>query len=1355
VTSSGTQERIAERYLVFECLGQGGMGSVYRVRDERTGRECALKQLSLKAGADPMVAELFEREFHTLAELAHPSIIEVYDYGIDGGRAYYTMELLAGQDLRSLGKLPWRNACEYLRDVASSLAILHSRRLLHCDVSPRNVQCTASGQAKLLDFGAMAPMGVAKRIVGTPPFIAPEMLNLQTLDGRTDLYAFGALAYLTLTGQLAYPARDVGQLRDLWRRPVPPPSQLVPEIPAALSELVIELIQISRNARPRSAGLVMERLCSIAGLPFEEAGEVASAYLATPSLVGRESQLAQARERLVSTLKGQGGLLLVAAASGGGRSRFLDACVLEAKLLGLQVIRIDKTDAERGTYGAASALCRQLFELAPQAARNAAQLHAAVLAHVVGAELAGAQPNPVPPERAQILAALRDFGLSCARSLRLFVAVDDAESIDEATAGMLVAFGQKASKRPLCLALTVNSDAEGSAALDILTSLATRIELPPLSEAETELLLGAIFGDAKHLLSVARRIHAIARGNLRATMQLATHLVTEGIARYAAGSFSLPEQLREQDLPSSLAAALASRIRGLDPDSIELARMLALTDPSELSATAYVELTSHGDRARTYRAIDHLVRVQVLERQAERYRLSDPTWAGVLTSGLRVEERLAAHARLAQVFEHTGTLTRRSFHLMESDQAEAAIRLMLAQFIKDPNEPKDPLADYVPGLIDQIERASIAAESLHLPAPLRVELKMKLCGASQFLGDVPRFLRNAPATLAELERDSGLADYNSLDPGLDSMARLTEALTRTQARYDATAADKRTLSPIEAIRELARCCAMFAGVGAISGDITVIDRIPTLAPFVPLSPAVGAIQQFIEFTRLLVQAREDEVREGLPAYVARLEQPDGAGLGHLYNKSLRLGSLYMLGLIEATEGIANAGDRVAAFESEAGYRLNAQRVHMACALMQGNIEAALSAQRSAEMVMLQDGQQQRYPGTTMRPEMLAFWLSEDVAGLKQLSERLGGMVANFPNWDPVLRVARALVRVLQGDAAGALPEIERALEVAKPLRSRDWASVAAAHVVVLSAVGRAEEALAIGRSYMQICAEKKIAGYRRIGQSTAEALLALKRGEEAAALADSLIEQALARGVRGLALGALYEVRARAATAVGDEDAFFDYCQRCAAEYQPDRNPAVAARYQRLVRDALGRRAVADTGALRLDLPPNADAGITTIYSRLLECDDSESRAQCVLTILAENTNAKEAYFYALRGGKAELVCALPERSAPDGLQTRVEEWLEAELETSEPHRSLPPSRGSLRTPANDLGTSVVSLRGDAAALHSILLYSKSSGQRTIVGVAALNLGLGAPKLPEAWLVEALATALLEHDDVDPATCII
>ena len=258
------------------------------------------------------------------------------------------MELLGGQDLRALGKIDWRQACELLRDVASSLALLHSRRLVHGDVSPRNVRCTIDGRAKLLDFGAMMPMGVAKRVVGTPPFIAPEMLQLQPLDGRTDLYCARRARLLPAHRQARVSgAQRAPAARSVAHAPLTPIA-IDPEIPLALSELVLELLQQNRNARPRSAGIAMERLCAIAALPFEEQADVAESYLTTPVLVGRETQLTTVHERLADAARGKAARVVARGPSGSGRSRFLDACVLDAKLLGCHVLRTDAGDAGAG-----------------------------------------------------------------------------------------------------------------------------------------------------------------------------------------------------------------------------------------------------------------------------------------------------------------------------------------------------------------------------------------------------------------------------------------------------------------------------------------------------------------------------------------------------------------------------------------------------------------------------------------------------------------------------------------------------------------------------------------------------------------------------------------------------------------------------------------------------------------------------------------------------------------------------------------------------------------------------------------------------------------------------------------------
>lgn len=187
-----TAVAIGGRYVVEDALGRGGMAAVYRVRDAKTGQRLALKRAWAR---DPVKARkrraLLEREFHTLGQLRHPRIIEVFDFGVDDDGPYYTMELLDGSDLSARAPLPWREACALLRDVCSSLALLHSRGYVHRDVSPLNVRCTADGRAKLIDFGAMAAMGVTTLTIGTPPCVPPEALARQALDARADLFALG------------------------------------------------------------------------------------------------------------------------------------------------------------------------------------------------------------------------------------------------------------------------------------------------------------------------------------------------------------------------------------------------------------------------------------------------------------------------------------------------------------------------------------------------------------------------------------------------------------------------------------------------------------------------------------------------------------------------------------------------------------------------------------------------------------------------------------------------------------------------------------------------------------------------------------------------------------------------------------------------------------------------------------------------------------------------------------------------------------------------------------------------------------------------------------------------------------
>src|SRR6185436_10875747 len=145
-------------------------------------------------------------------------------------------------------------------DIASSLALLHAHRLIHRDVSPRNVRATRAGRLKLFDFGTLTSFGVPADISGTPAFVPPEALNGGPLDHRADLYSLGCVLYWLLVGRDAFPARHFDELRSLLATSPRSPSNLTTGVPAELDALVMSMLSRDPLARPTSAGEVIARL---------------------------------------------------------------------------------------------------------------------------------------------------------------------------------------------------------------------------------------------------------------------------------------------------------------------------------------------------------------------------------------------------------------------------------------------------------------------------------------------------------------------------------------------------------------------------------------------------------------------------------------------------------------------------------------------------------------------------------------------------------------------------------------------------------------------------------------------------------------------------------------------------------------------------------------------------------------------------------------------------------------------------------------------------------------------------------------------------------------------------------------
>ncbi|HEX4351623.1 MAG TPA: AAA family ATPase, partial [Polyangiales bacterium] len=583
--------------------------------------------------------------------------------GVDEFGPYFTMELVAGRELSELAPFEWRVACRLAIDIASALSLLHSRRLVYRDLNPRNVYCIPNGSAKLLDFGATVSMGVSKQVVGTPAYCPPEVLDLQPLDGRTDLYALGATLYFMLTGRHAYVVNVFQQLRAAWPSRPARPSELVSDIPEALDALVMELLQLNPAARPLNATEVIEQLAVIAGHSVDEQLQVKQAYLSTPSLVGREPLLTRMRVKVERALLGRGNALLLNGSSGVGRTRLLGAAAIDAQLLGALVLRADRADATSGDYGVLRALAIQLLDKAPELAMDAASRNLILLGHVLPELLRDRDDitlerlDDVQRERGPVIAALRNWFYAVSDKRPLVVAVDDMHAIDEPSAAVLALCARDIDAHAMLILATADVDATAgpsSSALKLFASAASQVRVANLTALDTEQLLRSVFGDTPQLSAIAQKLYAIGDGNPRDTMRIAQYLVDRDLAQYRAGAWSMSANFDDADLPASMSQALRSQVDALSPRALELARAMSLSPDRGISFEECLGLCPAIDAKRVIDSLDELVASEIVDGSNDTYVVSHRGLRAAIEQGIDPDDRRRLHAALATLFERRG-----------------------------------------------------------------------------------------------------------------------------------------------------------------------------------------------------------------------------------------------------------------------------------------------------------------------------------------------------------------------------------------------------------------------------------------------------------------------------------------------------------------------------------------------------------------------------------------------------------------------------------------------------------------------------------------------------------------------------
>ena len=263
-----TERQLLDRYRILAQLGSGGMGVVYRARDEKLERDVAIKMLQPGLLTDQEGRERFRREARVLAKLNHSHIAAVYDVIESKGSDCIVMELVAGESLAAklrAGPLPIAEATSIAAQIAEALEEAHEQGIIHRDLKPGNVMITPKGQAKVLDFGLaklFAPLSTdpalslsdTRVVMGTPRYMSPEQALCRKLDARTDLWSLGVLFYESLTGATPFQgASNIAILNAVMTESFTPLREIRPDLPAFAGTIVTHALHKDPEQRYASA----------------------------------------------------------------------------------------------------------------------------------------------------------------------------------------------------------------------------------------------------------------------------------------------------------------------------------------------------------------------------------------------------------------------------------------------------------------------------------------------------------------------------------------------------------------------------------------------------------------------------------------------------------------------------------------------------------------------------------------------------------------------------------------------------------------------------------------------------------------------------------------------------------------------------------------------------------------------------------------------------------------------------------------------------------------------------------------------------------------------------------------------
>lgn len=282
------------RYQLETRQGSGGMAMVYRAHDLMLERTVAIKILRKSYANDPAFRERFRLEAKAAANLSHPNIATVHDFGLDSNQLFIVMEYIPGTDLKSMlkqkGRLPAGEAMALMSQACAGIGYAHRAGLVHCDIKPQNILITPDGRVKVVDFGiarALSSIREEERVEvvwGSPQYFSPEQAAGSAPSPSSDVYSLGIVLYEMLTGRVPFMAETPEELAQLHQESLPPsPRRLNPDIPPAVEKILLKVLAKEPTARYQTADQFGRVLTALEAQLGEAAVPVASPTASQPA----------------------------------------------------------------------------------------------------------------------------------------------------------------------------------------------------------------------------------------------------------------------------------------------------------------------------------------------------------------------------------------------------------------------------------------------------------------------------------------------------------------------------------------------------------------------------------------------------------------------------------------------------------------------------------------------------------------------------------------------------------------------------------------------------------------------------------------------------------------------------------------------------------------------------------------------------------------------------------------------------------------------------------------------------------------------------------------------------------------